>query len=158
MIKNDKKYSLNRMNSNAIRNLLGAELHHVQNFQVGIYDFTVQGGAIGDIQLQNTDQTGVMVLPAGALITQVYTYVPVAVTSAGSATVAVKAASSADCMNATAKASLSLNAIVAGNPVDTAASILQPLAADTTPVITVAVAALTAGKMLVYFSYVLSSF
>src|ERR1700692_2031418 len=141
MIKNNKKYSLNRMNSNAITNLLGMELHHVQNFQVGVYDFTVQGGAIGDIQLQNTDQTGLIVIPSGAIITQVYVYVPVAVTSAGSATVAVKAASAADCMVATAKASLSLNAIVAGVPLDTAATMLQPLAADTTPVITVATAA-----------------
>lgn len=158
MLKSSKKYSLNRMNASAIKNLLGMELHHTKNSQIGIYDFSSQGGAISTINLKNAEQDSNLTLPKGAIITNVLIYVQAAATSGGSATIAFGAASTVDLKAATAVASYSLAAFLAGIPVGTAATAIAPLAADTIPTVTIATAALTAGKIYVYIDYNLSSF
>jgi hypothetical protein len=131
---------------------LGTALDKHVNSLKCTYDFANQGGAIGDIALKDFAGNNA-VIPSGAIIRDVIIYVETALTSGGSATIAVKAQSAADLKAATAVASYSLAAVLAGVPVGTAATAIA-LTADRTVTITVAVAALTAGKMHVYVDYV----
>lgn len=109
------------------------------------YDFDKHGGAIGDISLE-------LVLPNGAIIYDGVVDVLTAPTSGGSATVALKLQSSADLLGATAIASVTglLNLI----PASAVASAFK-LTADRTLKVTIATAALTAGKFNVYVQYFL---
>lgn len=109
------------------------------------YDYAVHGGAVGDISLD-------LVLPSGAIVYDGIVDVLTAPLSGGSATVALKIQSSADLLGATAKASFTgmLDLVPAG----TAATALK-LTADRTLKVTVATAALTAGKFNVYIKYFL---
>jgi len=111
------------------------------------YDFAKDGGAIGDIELRGD------ALPEGAIVVDGLVHVKTACTSGGSATVALKLLSAADVMAATAVASLSLNAIIATKPVGTAASAILNTTAGIGLTATVAVAALTAGKIVVALEY-----
>lgn len=107
------------------------------------YDFAVHGGAIGDIPLELT-------LPDNAIITGGFVDVLTAPLSAGSATVALKIQSAGDLIAATAKASFTgLLAIV---PVNTAATAIK-LTEERTLTVTVATAALTAGKFNIFLTY-----
>jgi hypothetical protein len=151
----DKKYALDRMNSTAIKQKLGTELHNCKNSVKGIYNFAVSGGAVGDITLLDDDGLAV-VLPINAIVTNVIAHVATACTSGGSATVALKANSSADLCAATAVASLTSNALIAGVPVGTAATSVR-LTAERTLKVTVAVAALTAGKINYHIEYMISA-
>jgi hypothetical protein len=134
---------------------LGLEVHRCKNMMKVIYDFSVLGGAIGDIFLLD-DQGNKAILPTGAIVTNTVCNVITAVTSAGSATVALKLLNSADLMGATAKASLA-SGFVAGVPVGTAATWVGPVTAQagTQVKATVAVAALTAGKLQFFIEYVI---
>lgn len=134
---------------------LGPVIHKTPNVLKAVYDFSKLGGAIGDIAL-NDDLGNPAVLPKGAIVKRSYAYVITAVTSAGSATVALKAASSADLMAATAKASLTVTTLVEGACDGTVAKMVGPLAADKQVKVTVAAAALTAGKIQYYIEYVIS--
>lgn len=117
------------------------------------YDFAVGGGAVADIVMKDQDGADA-VIPSGAIITHVLIDVRTAVLSGGNATVAIKAEGAADLLGATAKASLTLNAFLDGVPVSSAATAVR-LTADRTIKATVAVAALTAGKIDAYITYVL---
>ncbi|MGH2468523.1 MAG: hypothetical protein ACRDGF_00505 [Chloroflexota bacterium] len=111
------------------------------------YDFAVLGGAIGAITLGPG-------LPAGALIMDGMVQVTTAVVSAGAATVSVgTGASAVDLMAATGKASFSDDALLDIIPVGTAATAILLEAAEQ-PSISVAVAALTAGKFDLFLRYV----
>lgn len=114
---------------------------------VGLYDFGTDGGAVGDITLRGDT------IPSGAIITDVLIHVDTALTSGGSATVALKAESAADLNAADA---------ISGAPWSTTGAKRGDLTATTAPVkttaaraivATVATAALTAGKFSVYVSY-----
>lgn len=114
---------------------------------VGLYDFAVDGGAVGDIALRGD------VVPSGAIVTDVLIHVDTALTSGGAATVALKAESAADLNAADA---------ISGAPWSTTGAKRGDLTATTAPVkttaarsivATVATAALTAGKFSVYVSY-----
>ena len=110
------------------------------------YDFARDGGAVGDIALRGDT------IPAGAIVRNGVVHVITAVTSGGAATVALKLQTAGDVLAATAKASLSLAAVLDVVPVDTAAtSILTTSALQV--VATVATAALTAGKIVVALEY-----
>lgn len=111
------------------------------------YDFAVEGGAVGDITLRGPG------LPAGAIITDGKIHVITAVTSGGAATAALKIESAEDVLAATAKATLAINAILDVVPVRTAATSIRVTANGKKPVMTVATAALTAGKMIVALEY-----
>lgn len=111
------------------------------------YDFAIDGGAVGDITLRGPG------LPDDAIVDTGKVQVKTAVTSGGSATVAVKLLSAADLLAATAKASLTANAIFDVVPAGTAATALRTTSAGLKPAITVAVAALTAGKLIVALEY-----
>lgn len=114
---------------------------------VATYDFAKHGGAVGDITLDDA------VLPDNAIITKVFFDVLTAPTSGGAATVAFKVASAGDLKAATAIASWT--GLVDGVPADTAATMIK-LSADQLVKATVAVAALTAGKIKVCIEYVQS--
>jgi len=112
------------------------------------YDFAVHGGAAGDIEVEGTP------IPSGAIIKEGIIHVKNAVTSGGSATLQIKALSTDDILASTAKASLTLNALIATVPVGTAASSIRATSNITALTFTVGTAALTAGKVMVALEYV----
>lgn len=127
----------------------GLRLAHAQ------YNFSLDGGAIGTITPVNN-----FTLPAKAVITNVSINSTTAVTSLGSATVAIGTtlgSSATSLLAATAKASLSANAFVQGVPVPQTASTFIKMSAAGQLQITVAVAALTAGVIEVYVWYYVST-
>tara|TARA_Y100001963_G_scaffold148235_1_gene225779 strand:- start:697 stop:1212 length:516 start_codon:yes stop_codon:yes gene_type:complete len=107
------------------------------------YDFAVDGGVAGDISL------GVKI-PDNAIVVGGFIEGITSVTSSGSATVAVKLQSAADVAGATGKAALTGTAVV---PCSAVLSAPFKLTAERTVTITVAVAALTAGKFNVWIEY-----
>jgi len=111
------------------------------------YDFSVDGGAVSAITVECNP------IPAGAIITSGVIHVKTAVTSAGSATVAIQALSSEDILAATGKASLTLNALLDVVPVGTAATMIRATSNITTLTFTIGTAALTAGRICVALDY-----
>ena len=109
------------------------------------YDFATHGGAVGDIVLS-------ALLPAGAIVTSGMIEVNEAVTSDGSATVALKLETGEDVLAATGKASLTEGALLDTVPVHTAATAVKIVDA-TAVTLTVGTAALTAGQMDIYLEY-----
>ena len=114
----------------------------------GMYDFAVDGGAVGDITLRGDR------LPLGAIILDSLIDVDTILTSGGAATVAIKTEGAADVNAADA---------ISGAPWSTTGAKRGDLTATSAPVkttaaraivATVAVAALTAGKFNVYVTYV----
>lgn len=158
---------MNKVDSNAFKDALnnrdpsalslGHQMGHEmilrrKHVMRALYDFSVSGGAVGAISL--LDETGkAAIIPNKAIITNVYIDVLTQPTSGGSATIALGCNTASDIKAATAIASYT--GIVAANPVGTAASAIK-MTADRTVTATVAVAALTAGKMYVMVEYILS--
>jgi hypothetical protein len=146
-----------RANQAAPHEGLGEAVHKTPCLIKAIYDFSVQGGAVGNIKLLD-DAGNAAYLPTGAVVNRVTAYVVTAVTSGGSATVAATLLSSGDLMVATAKASLGIGVFVDGVPVGTAATMKGPVVAGglgTQLSIDVAVAALTAGKIQFFIHYII---
>ena len=114
------------------------------------YDFAVHGGAVGDIAVPGTP------VPPGAIITSGVIQVKQAVTSEGAATVAAKALSDEDILAATAKSALTANALLDVVPNGAAANMIRLTAHLTTLTLTVAEAALTAGKILIALEYLVA--
>lgn len=115
---------------------------------VGLYDFDVDGGAVGDITLRGDT------IPSGAILVDALLHVDTAVTSGGAATLAIKVEGAADVNAADA---------VSGAPWSTTGAKRADFTATTAPikttaarsiVATVATAALTAGKFTVVVWYV----
>lgn len=115
---------------------------------VGLYDFAVDGGTVGDITLRGDT------IPSGAVITDAILNVETALTSGGAATVAIKVESAADINAADA---------ISGAPWSTTGAKRTDFTATTAPIVTtaarsivatVATAALTAGKFKVAIEYV----
>jgi hypothetical protein len=114
------------------------------------YDFAKDGGAVGDIVLRGN------VLPAGALITNGWVEVETALAGGATSTVALKVVSAADLMAAMGVGNFAANVQL---PVGVAGPIgktLGPLAAYKTPTLTVAAAALTAGKFTLALEYIIA--
>lgn len=111
------------------------------------YDFAKDGGAVGDIALRGDR------LPNDAVITSGMIHVNTAVTSDGLATVALSVLAAEDVLAATAKASLTLNALLDTVPVGTAATAIRTTSAGLGVTMSIAVAALTAGKITVALEY-----
>lgn len=112
------------------------------------YDFDKDGGAVGDIAMRGGS------LPIGAIVTSGMVYVPTAVTSGGSATVALQLESAGDILAATGKASFTAGATITTVPVNTGATAIITTATGGVT-LTVATAALTAGKVVVLLDYYL---
>lgn len=116
-----------------------------------LYDFSVDGGAIGAITLKDNDGNA-QGIPANALITNAYISVEQDVTSAGSATVAFGVVANTDAFKAaTAKATLVTDYVVQG------ANDL-PLKYSGDVIATVATAALTGGKFRIFVEYLESGY
>lgn len=116
------------------------------------YDFAVDGGVVGPITPANSDT-----IPDNAILVGATHNSPTAVTSLGSATVAVgtsAGSSAAALLAATAKATLSADAVLNGVP--TLAVPVKMTAAGKIQ-ITVAVADLTAGVIEVWVYYIPAS-
>lgn len=139
-------------NKTPIENL-AKELHKTKNVLKAVYDFSVSGGAVGDIGLLDDDGNPAKI-PANAIVTRVLIDVLTAPTSGGSATVAGKLVNAADLLAATAIASIT--GFVAGKPDEAVANLVKPTS-ETQVKITVAVAALTAGKFNMFLEYNLST-
>jgi hypothetical protein len=117
------------------------------------YDFSTQGGAVGTVNLKAEDGKN-CTIPKKAIIRDTLIDVVTAPTSGGSATIAIgSGASATDLKGATAIASYT--GLVAGIPIGSAATAIK-MAADQNPYITIATAALTAGKLNVHIKYQLS--
>lgn len=122
------------------------------NVAHAIYSFAVDGGAIGAITPVST-----AAIPANAIIVGATVNSTTAVTSLGAATVSVgttAGSSASSILAATAKASLSLDAILNGVPVF--ATPVKMTAAGNVNV-TVAAAALTAGIIEVFVYYTVAA-
>jgi hypothetical protein len=111
------------------------------------YDFSKHGGAVGAISVYGHG------IPAGAFIYGGLIHVVTALTSGGAATIACGFLATDDIIAATAVSSWSLNAKLAIVPVMTAASALRMTSADNILTVTVATAALTAGKFVLSAVY-----
>jgi hypothetical protein len=114
----------------------------------GLYEFALDGGAVGDITLRGDS------LPSGAVILDAWLHVDTALTSGGAATVAIKTEGAADINAADA---------ISGAPWSTTGAKRADFTATTAPikttaarniVATVGTAALTAGKFSVIIEYV----
>lgn len=118
------------------------------------YTVATQGGTTAAaINMKAVDGTN-CTLPAGAIVKQVITHVIAAVTSGGTSTVAIGAAASNDLQVATDKGSLTLNALIAGVPVSTAATMVRLSSAKEVKV-TNATTALDAGTLETFIEYYL---
>ncbi len=118
-----------------------------------IYDFAVSGGAVSTITMK--DKRGrTAQLPDGAIVKHCLIDVVTAASSAGSATIAIGTGQAGNDLKA-ATAIASYTGLVACVPVGSAATSIK-MTADRQPSVTIATAALVAGKINVFIDYVLS--
>ncbi len=113
------------------------------------YDFEKHGGAIGTITLSLAS-----VIPQGAIVPSGMIKVLTAFTSAGAPTVQLKCVGTDDVLAATLKGALTLNAVVDVVPDGTASNAIST--ADTARAgltMTIAVATITAGKMIIMLNW-----
>lgn len=129
-------------------------LNKTKNVLCAVYDSQLTGNAADGDHALVDEKGNAAILPAGAIVTNVFCHVITAVTAAGAATVALGATADGDLQAATAKASLTLNAIVAGEADGAAANHVR-LAAEKTVYSTVATGPLLTGKIAYYIEYVL---
>lgn len=116
------------------------------------YDFSKLGGAIGSVNLQNEDGKKCIV-PNKAIIENALIDNITTATGNVGATIALTAQTAGDLKAATAFASYT--GLLAGVPVDTAATAIK-MTADRTVLATIATATITAGKFNVLIRYVMS--
>jgi len=113
-----------------------------------LYDFTVDGGGQGSLPL-NAASGGPLLIPDKAIVINSHIEIETAVTSGGSATVAFGIQGNTDAFKAaTGKASLTLDAVFAGNN-----DLPLKMSGDTPVNITIATADLTAGKIRIFIKY-----
>lgn len=160
MITRSRKFYLNRMNSVASKVQLGTLLRNRKGVLKGIYDVSADAtlGAVGAHNLLDDDGNP-LVLPLGAIITQVYFHIVTAFTSTGNnGTVALTGNSSGDLLAAVDADTLPLSASHPGSgvPIGTAATMVI-LTAERTLKAEVATNALLTGKMHVFCEFVLST-
>lgn len=135
---------------------IGEDISNTKGVVVGKYSFAVQGGAVGSKNLLSdlTEAGSLVKLPVGAVITNAYLDIVTAFTSTGgTGTIALTLQSAADLLAAVDADTLSNRA--QGIPDNTVANTIK-LTAERTLVLTVATAALTAGKANVFVEYVIS--
>lgn len=115
---------------------------------VGRYDFAIDGGAVGDIALRGDS------VPSGAVIVDALILVDTALTSGGSATVAIKTEGAADINAADAFGGAPWSSTGAKRGDFTATTAPITTTASRAITATVGTAALTAGKFRVVVWYV----
>jgi hypothetical protein len=114
------------------------------------YDFALDGGAIGDITLRGS------VLPAGAFIVGGWVDIVTALTSGGAATAALKTVAAGDLLPATGKASFEASGKIGLATFINGGMLVGPTTTATPIKLTVAAAALTAGKFVVAAEYIVT--
>lgn len=130
---------------------LGTELSHKRHVVCGRYDFATLGGTVGDLALKDSDGNTI-VIPSGAIITQVYINIVTAcVSTSNDGTIALKANAANDLLSAVDADTLS--GITSGVPTGSAATMVKTTA-DRNITLSIAVHALTAGKFDVYVEFV----
>lgn len=141
-------------NSRAPLEGMGTLINQTKNVVRAVWDFAVQGGAVGTVNLLD-EQGNAVLLPAGAFITNVVLDVVTPATTGASGTGSLGFLSTVDLLAATAAASIT--GVLAGIPVGTAATWKGPGTAALTPItFTIATGALTAGKFNAFIEYVVS--
>ncbi len=108
------------------------------------YDFSRDGGAVGDIAFRGPQ------VPNGFRVTSAFLETLTGFTSSGSATIAIKLNTANDILSEVGLTNFAAAGVKAGIPVGTAATAVKATA-DRTLYLTVGTAALTAGKMRVVF-------
>lgn len=111
------------------------------------YDFSIDGGVIGDITLRGDS------LPEEAVVNGGMVHVKAACIGGASASISLKVESAADIMAATAMAGMVTNALLDVEPDGTAANAVRTTENGRKVVATIATAALTAGKFVVALEY-----
>lgn len=142
------QFNLNRMNSYAQKAQLGDKIFSTKQNFVGLYDFSVQGGATGTINL--LDSKGVALkLPANFVITNVIIDNITNPTSTASTTdISIGINSTADLLAIIDETAFDGTGLKAGIPVGTAATAVK-VTAEAAVTISFATAAVTAGKVYV---------
>lgn len=135
-------------------NLLGFELHRTKNIIKAVYDFSVDGGAVSSINLKD-EHGNLVILPVGAIVTQVILDVITPCTTSASGTLALTLQSARDLLGATAAASVT--GILAGVPVSTAATCVKVATSAKQLKAVIETGALTAGKAYIFIEYMLSA-
>jgi hypothetical protein len=128
-------------------------LRNCLQVMIAQYDFAVQGGAIGSVNLLGLDGKAA-VLPQNAIIADSLIDVITPCTTSASGTIALTAQSAGDLKAALAAASYT--GLVAGIPVGTAATSIK-MTADRTLQATIATGAITAGKFNLIVEYYYSA-
>lgn len=157
MISADDRFTLNKMNATFFRLKCGQLFDRSVNVVRGRYDFSVQGGAVGAINLlEDLDNlSSLITLPDNTLIKQVTVDILTAMVSAGgNGTIALDSEGAGDLL-ATVDAD-TLAGIVAGIPTGAAANMIK-FTAERTLTGTVATEDLTAGKFDVLVEYYLGN-
>ena len=141
---------LNELDKKAPIEGLAGEVHKTKNVLKAVWDFAVQGGAVGSLLLLD-DRGNPAKLPSGSIITGGLIEVITALTSTGgTGTVALTANAAADLLAAVDADTLSaLHALI---PVGTAATAIK-LTAERQITLTIATNALLTGKIAVYIDY-----
>jgi hypothetical protein len=122
---------------------------------VGVYDFAVDGGAVGTITLRGGGPIGGKI-PSGSVIFGGFVDIETALTSGGAATIAMQAEAANDILTAVAVASWTTgrkNVLPAPTSGALTASTAVKTTAERDIKIVVATAALTAGKFRVIVFY-----
>lgn len=146
---------LNKMNGTAAKIRLGDLLEGQKGLATGLYDFAADGGAVSSIDLKDpNDLTKAVTIPDNAIITSVFIDILTAcASSGGTGTIAIDSEGAGDLLAAVDADTL--NGIVAGIPVGTAATSVK-MTAERTLQITIATEDLTAGKVAVHVEYLQS--
>lgn len=147
------EYLLNDKFSNqAAQNArLGTLLDHTKTMARVTWNFAIDGGAKGLI----TPRKG-LVLPAGAIITNVYWKTVTSVTGGANATLGLQLVVNEDLMQHRAVSTLTAGTLQAGVPINTLATFLK-LSTEKTVKFATPTASLTAGKVDAYIEYVLGN-
>ena len=157
MISKDARFELDRSSERNLRLGLGKLLDRSPNVVRVRYDFSVQGGAVGSVNLlEDLDDSGSLVkLPDNAIIKQVTVDILTAMASSGgTGTIALSSEGSGDLLAAVDADTLS--GLVAGIPDGAAANMIK-LTAERTLVAEIATEALTAGKFDAFVEYYLGN-
>lgn len=144
-----------RMNGTAYKHRLGRRLSNTLTCVKGTYDFSKLGGAVGSVSLLDDDGMAIKI-PTGSLVLNAFIFVPTALTSGGSATIALNIESAGDLLAATAVASYSAAAKLQGIPDFGTLSDAVLTTAERTLQATIATAALLTGKFEAFVFYVIT--
>lgn len=133
---------------------IGTLLHRTLNVMKAAYSYAVNGGAVSAIALYD-DLGNLAILPPGAIIFESFSYWSTAMVGSNNAAISVATSTAADLLTTTAKTSLT--AVLAGTPVNTAATaiVLGATALGYQIYLNIQTAVSTAGVGSVYVWYVL---